>query len=196
MEVVWAALIGGGATLAATVLSYYFKIKHDYSCKHKLLKDHVDQNANVYAALDYTMAELSSDRAHVFEFHNGDTYYSGGSQQKFSSTYEVVREGISSECVRLQNLRVSNFNILVKDVINDDIFVCPSVSEIRSGTEKEHLKGQGVKSVYSFPIKTLTGKVVGILSVDYVSNAKKLSDSELRFLKNQSIIIGGYVCCN
>ena len=47
MEVVWAALIGGGATLAATVLSYYFKVKHDYSCKHKLLKDHVDQNANV-----------------------------------------------------------------------------------------------------------------------------------------------------
>ena len=196
MEIIWAALIGGGATLATTVLSYYFKVKHDNSCKHRLLKDHVDQNANVYTALDFTMAQLNCDRVHVFEFHNGDTYYSGGSQQKFSSTYEVVKEGISSECTRLQNLRVSSFNTLVKDVINDDIFVCPDASQIKSGAEKEHLKAQGVKSVYSFPIKTLTGKVVGILSVDYVSNDKKLSENQLKFLKNQSVIIGGYVCSN
>ena len=196
MEIIWAALIGAGATLAATILSYYFKIKHDHSCKHKLLKDHVNQNDNVYTALDFTMKKLSCDRVHVFEFHNGDTYYSGGSQQKFSSTYEVVRDGVSSECTRLQNLRISNFNILVKDVIHDDIFACEDISTIKSGTEREHLKKQGVKSVYSFPIKTLTGKVVGILSVDYVLTSRTLTREELSFLKNQSVIISGYVCSN
>jgi hypothetical protein len=196
MEIIWAALIGGGATLAATILSYYFKAKHDYNHKHQLLKDHVDQNANVYTALEFTMKELGCDRVHVFEFHNGDTYYSGGSQQKFSSTYEVVRDGISSECTRLQNLRISNFNTLVKDVINDDIFACSDIEKIKSGTERNHLKRQGVKSVYSFPVKTLTGKVVGILSIDYVSNFKNLDEKSLKFLKNQSVIISGYVCSN
>jgi hypothetical protein len=196
MEIVFAAIIGAVATLATTLLSYWLKVKHDRLNKHRMLKDHIDQNSNVYTALEYTIEKLNCDRVHVFEFHNGDTYYSGGSQQKFSSTYEVVRDGVSSECVRLQNLRISSFNTLIKDVIDKDIFVCPNINEIKSGTEREHLEKQGVQSVYSFPIKTLTGKIVGILSVDYVFSKKELTDRELAFLKNQSVIISGYVCCN
>jgi hypothetical protein len=196
MEMVLAAIIGGVATLAATALSYYFKVKYDRDSKHKLLKCHVDQNANVYTALDFTLKELGADRVHIFEFHNGDTYYSGSSQQKFSSTYEVVKNGISSECTNLQNLRISSFNTLIKDVIEKDKFLCPDVDRISPGPSKEHLEKQGVKSVYFFAIKTLTGKNIGILSVDYVFKVKSLNEKELKMLKNQSVIMGGYLCQN
>ena len=60
MEIVWAALIGGGATLSATILSYYFKVRYDHSCKHKLLKDHVDLLLSITFAFheSFTMATL------------------------------------------------------------------------------------------------------------------------------------------
>jgi len=196
MEIILAAIIGAAATLSAAIITSYFKIKLSTKSKSQLLRSHVDQNANVYAALEYTMERLSCDRVHVFEFHNGETYYSGSSQQKFSNTYEVVRDGISSECTKLQNLRISNFNILVKDTIKEEMFLCEDVSKIHSCTEREHLKNQGVKSVYSFPIKTLTGKPIGIFSVDYVAQIKKLTEDQIKFLQNQSTIIGGYISAN
>lgn len=194
MEIILAAIIGAVATLSAAIVSVYFKARINLKCKNKLLTNHVDQNANVYTALDSIMSEINCDRVHVFEFHNGDSYYSGSSQQKFSSTYEVVRQGISSECIKLQNLRVSNFNVLVKDVVKEDMFICDDVDKIDSCTEKDHLISQGVKSVYSFPIKTLTGQPIGILSVDFVANKNKITPEVINFLKNQSSIISGYIC--
>lgn len=196
MEIILAALIGAAATLSATLISIYFKNKSNLKCKNELLKTHVDQNANVYTALEYTMEQLNCDRINIFEFHNGDTYYSGSSQQKFSNTYELTKEGISSESTKLQNLRISNFNTLVKEVIKNDMFVCKNINIIDSCTEKEFLKGQGVKSIYSFCIKTLTGKSIGIFSVSYVSNPTQLDEKQIKFLENQAMIIGGYISMN
>ena len=41
MEIVFAAIIGAVATLAATLLSYWLKVRHDRLNKHRMLKDHV-----------------------------------------------------------------------------------------------------------------------------------------------------------
>ena len=108
LAVIFASIISAVGTIAAV----WIKNKFDYKKKNTLESATVS-GINIYKALEYIQSQTNCARAYVFEFHNGDTYYSGGSQQKFSSTYEVVREGISSECVKLQNLRVSNFNILV-----------------------------------------------------------------------------------
>lgn len=193
MDIFIAAVIGAGATLGATILSYWLKINHEKSNKHLLLKDHVDQNENIYEALDCVVEKFKCDRAHIFEFHNGDTYYSGSSQQKFSSTYEVVGDGISSEGSVLQNLRISSFNTLIKDVINHGCFMCEDINDIETEAEKCHLKRQGVKSVYSFSIKTLTGKIIGVFSIDYVLSRKKMKEEDIVFLKNQAKILSGYL---
>ena len=194
MEVIWAALIGAGATVAATIMSFYYKNKNECLHKSELLKNHVDQNANVYALLDYTMEKIGCDRVHVFEFHNGDTYYSGSSQQKFSSTYEEVQNGVSSEAMNLQNLRISTFNTLIKDVIKNECFLCESIESVSSQTERAHLQRQGVKSVYSFSITTLTGKIIGIFSIDFVQSQRSLTEGDKSFLLNQALILSGYLC--
>ena len=81
------ALVSVGATLfTAWVGKKYFDRR-----KGDCLIRETTQNANVYTALQFTLEETGADRAYIMEFHNGEHYFSGRGQQKFSCSYEVVR---------------------------------------------------------------------------------------------------------
>ena len=49
----------------------------------------------------------------------------------------------------------------------------------------------GCKSSYFFAIKTLTGKFIGILGVNYTKKKSKLSPENLHLLFNHATAIGG-----
>ena len=193
MEPIIASIITAFATLGATVLSLWLRQKHEGRRKEKnILHEHAKRNQNVYAALTYTMEAFGSDRVYVYEFHNGDVYYSGGSQQKFSCTYEEVKEGISSEAQHSQNFRVSNFHYFVDLLIKEKGFCCEAVEKIEDVTFKHLLQDRGVKSFYAVPIKTLSGKIIGLLGIDFVKEEQEecVGMDELR---KQSSIISGYL---
>ena len=80
MDIIIAATIGAAATVGAVILKTYLESRIE---KGKLRR-HTVQNEDVYRALEYTRGKLDCDRVVVYEFHNGDVYYSGSSQQKFS----------------------------------------------------------------------------------------------------------------
>ena len=79
MELI-AAVIGAVSTLVGVYLTHRLKGRKD-----PLPRD-IFRNDNIYTALSYLIAETEADRCYVYEFHNGDYYYSGNSQQKFSNT--------------------------------------------------------------------------------------------------------------
>ncbi len=54
-------------------------------------------------------SKCNSDRASIFEFHNGDYFISKNSRYKMSCTYEKTSPGVSSEALNLQNLDISLF---------------------------------------------------------------------------------------
>ena len=63
---------------------------------------------------------------------------------------------------------------------------------------KALLKNKGVKSIYNVPIKTLNGKIIGILGVDYVgSKFEGCVDCEggdvKKFMRGQARIVSGYL---
>ena len=189
MEIIIASLIAGIATVLAAALKGVFS---DQKKPCKLVK-HTIQNEDVYKALEYILDSLSADRVVVYEFHNGDIYYSGSSQQKFSNTYEVLSEGVSSELKNQQNLRVSSFNRFIKPLIDNDEYSFGEISNIDNVAIKEFFEDQGTKSTFCVPIKLLTGKIIGILGVDFVKGTKVLDDKEKKFSKNQETIIAGYL---
>ena len=129
----------------------------------------------------------------VYEFHNGDIYYSGSSQQKFSNTYELVGHGISSELKNQQNLRVSSFNRFVKPLVDKEEYGFDCLEEVDDVGIRNFFADQGTHTTFCVPIQLLTGKIIGILGVDYVKRTKKLSDKDKSFIKNQSFIISGYL---
>jgi hypothetical protein len=189
MEIIIAAIIGAFSTIATV----YLKIFLNEQSEHTKLKKHTEQNDDVYKALEYTKEKLESDRVVVYEFHNGDVYYSGGSQQKFSNTYEVLAHGISSELKNQQNLRVSSFNRFIKPLIDEDDYGFWDINQVEDIITKTFFEDQGTKSTYCVPIKLLSGKIIGILGVDYVKEPKKLTNTQKAFVKNQSCIISGYL---
>ena len=193
MESAIAAIISAVATLGATFFSIWLRQRYDRKQKEKnILHEHSKRNQNVYTALKYLMEEMRGDRVYVYEFHNGDMYYSGGSQQKFSCTYEDVKEGISSEAHRSQNFRVSNFHYFIERLITDKGFCCQSLDKIHDVTFKHLLQDRGIKSFYAVPIKTLEGKIIGLLGVDFVREQKK-DCVDIELLKQQARIVCGYL---
>jgi len=152
-------------------------------------------SANVYTALNYTMEEMNADRAYVFEFHNGGHYYSGRGQQKFSCTHEMAKKGISRECNRSQEHRVSNYHTYISELILNSKFEYDDVNKMLDSSFLMLLNRSGVKSILNIPIKTLNGKIIGILGVDYVGEEIPNGFQEENYLlmKTQARIIAGYL---
>jgi hypothetical protein len=141
---------------------------------------------------------MCSDRAYVFEFHNGGNYFSGRGQQKFSCTHEVVEAGISSECTNSQDYRVSNYSQYINDLIAKGGLACPDLNSIEDSGFRNLLHSKGVESLYNVPIKTLNGKIIGILGVDYIHGLKEFpkpsSSADVQeFMERQARLIAGYL---
>ena len=155
--------------------------------------DETIQNANIYTALEFMLAESDADRAYIMEFHNGGSYFSGRGQQKFSCTYEVVREGISAEAGYSQDHRTSNHHHYISELANIGLFQYRDIAEIKDNAFRSLLKKKGVQSIFNVPLKTLNGKIVGIVGVDYVRQPQKFDANTLSFMKRQARIMTGYL---
>ena len=203
----WGTIVGSIITGLATLASVYIGRHYFRKSQKDPVVEDTAQSANVYTALQYTIQEMQADRAYVLEFHNGGHYYSGRGQQKFSCTHETVEEGISQECSFSQEHRVSNYHSYVSELIEDGKFAYLDVEEIEDYSFQKMLQHKGVKSIYNVPIKTLNGKIIGILGVDYVKtpalanvigfrDPKEKSafdeDSEL-LMRRQARVIAGYL---
>jgi hypothetical protein len=186
MELI-AAVIGAVSTLVGVYLTHKLKARKD-----PLPRD-IFRNDNVYTALSYLIAETEADRCYVYEFHNGDYYYSGNSQQKFSNTYEIVEEGISCEASHEQNLRISSYNFFIKELINNGGICYSNTEKIPDPLFKEKMDNKGIQSISCVPIKLLNGKMIGVLGIDFVKHQKKCDAEMFELLKNQAKIISGYL---
>jgi len=187
-----AAIITGLATLASVLVGQRLMRRKEKDC----IVRETAQNANVYAALQYIMEEMKADRCYIMEFHNGDLYFSGRGQQKFSCTHEVVEEGVSAECEFSQNHRVSNYHHYIHEMINQGSYFFKDVEDVSDRTFYQMIHKKGIQSIYNVPIKTLNGKIVGILGVDYVKNKMpeiEGIDNTHSFMKRQARTISGYL---
>lgn len=194
----WSIILSSCIVAGTTILSIFIKelVQAKKSKQHACVAKYTKQNENVQKALDYVLNEIGVDRAYIYEFHNGDHFYSGNHQQKFSCTYESLNSGVSSESLRLQDLRVSTFNGFIKDVLGihgEKSFRLQDIEQIDNPLLRNWLEERGVRSSYAFPIETLNHGVVGILSVDFTKQKTKLTKENISLILNQSKIISGYL---
>lgn len=194
----WSTLLSSviiaSTTILGIILKEYLQLK---KIKNKTcVVTYTKKNQNIQKATEYTLEKSKADRVYIYEFHNGETFYSGNHQQKFSCTYEVLNIGVSSESMKLQGLRVSTFNDFIKDALgttNGSSFKMENVEEIKNPLIKNWMEERGIKSSFSVPIKTLNDGIVGILCIDFTKNKTKLNKEQLNLLQNQAIIISGYL---
>jgi hypothetical protein len=197
MEIELLTTVATIVSSVATLVGVWAKKK--WSERHKnTVEGHVRAGANVNAALKYTKGMMCADRAYVFEFHNGGHYFSGRGQQKFSCTHEAVGAGVSAECINSQDHRVSNHSEYITELIHEGSFSRVDICEAVDSGFGALLRSKGVEAVYNVPIKTLNGKIIGILGVDYISKIKGFPSPEEcvateGFMKRQAGLIAGYL---
>lgn len=191
----WSIILSSCIVALTTIISIFLKdfVQARKSKQNACVVKYTQQNENVEKAIRFALSELDADRVHIYEFHNGDHFYSGNHQQKFSCTYEALSAGVSSEALSLQDLRVSTFNQFIKKVVNDFKFEVLDSSSLKDSLLKNWFDVRGIASSFSFPIRTLNKNIIGIINVDFTKHKDKLTEKEKTFIIQQSKIIGGYL---
>ena len=179
------------------IFAVFLKNKFDYKKKNSLELT-AASGTNIYKALEYIQSECNCARAYVFEFHNGEHFFSGRGQQKFSCTYEFVRPGVSAEAINSQGHRISNYNGYIGNLVSEGKFAYPDVEKIPDNAFKSMLNRRGVQAIYNVPIKTLNGKIIGILGIDFITKVKDFQFGEHssdpdKFMRRQARVISGYL---
>lgn len=191
----WSIILSSCIVAATTIGSLFLKeyLQYQKNKKNTSVTKYTQQNTNVEKAIRYALDQLDADRVYVYEFHNGESFYSGAHQQKFSCTYESLKAGVSSESLTLQDLRVSTFNKFVSGVVNDKGFHTADVSKVQDSLLRNWFERRGIASSFAFPVITLNKNIIGIISIDFTKNKDKLTEEEKCFIIQQSKIIGGYL---
>ena len=183
--------------VAGTLITIWYKHKLDLK---KMEDDHecpigtcVHEDELVIEKLRDTLQEIRADRISIFSFHNGGQYYSGKSMQKMSMSYEEVDRGVSSTMMQKQNIPVSACITTLKPLMANGEFWCVDTKDYPEGLCKHHLKSDGVKSTYNWPIVDMHFNIIGVLRVDYVKRKTRLDDEDHDKLKLLAAQLPGYL---
>lgn len=191
----WSIILSSCIVAATTIISIFLKeiIQAKKSKKNSCIVEYTKKNENVEKAIRFALNELNADRVYIYEFHNGDHFYSGNHQQKFSCTYETLSAGVSSESLNLQDLRVSTFNHFIKNIMNNFRFDVPEVESLSDSLMKDWFDSRGITSSFSFPVRTLNKNIIGIINIDFTKKKDRITQKEEEFIIQQCKIIGGYL---
>ena len=143
----------------------------DYAESNIATKDLVLGNIKNDLLINDGLRELldntSADRAYIFRFHNGVTYYTGSHKSRMSCDYEVVGRGISSEAQRLQNIPTALYIDWISEVIANRM-IHPDVNKVSDSRARQSLIQQGIKGLAVMPYYR-EGNLIALIGVDYVT---------------------------
>jgi hypothetical protein len=148
----------------------------------------------IMTKMEHIKDEFKSDRVWITQFHNGGNFYpTGKSMAKFSIMYEVVGAGISSVQSNFHNIPVNLFSRSINQLLETDAIEIPDYKDDTVATFglKYVAEDTGCKSGYLFAIKTLDGKFIGTLGLDYTKRKTKLDIESINHLLQHSASIGG-----
>jgi len=137
---------------------------------------------------------IKADRVWITQFHNGGHFYpTGKSITKFSVMYESVNVGVSSMQQNFQNIPVHLFSKSMNRLVSADTLEIPDYKDdtIETYGLKYVAEETGCKSGYLFSIKTIEGKFIGVLGVDFTKRKTKLDDDVINNVMIQCSSLGG-----
>ena len=159
-----------------------------------IIKDALEVSECVETKLDDIKQEFKVDRVWVTQFHNGGHFYpTGKSMAKFSVIYESVNIGVGSIQTGFQNIPVNLFSKSINQLLENDVIEIPDFKDETIATYglKYAAEESGCKSSYLFSIKTIEGKFIGTLGLDFTKRKTKLDMESINHLLVHATSIGG-----
>jgi hypothetical protein len=107
--------------------------------------------------------------------------------------YEVVGPGITSVQSNFHNIPVNLFSRSINQLLETDVIEISDYKDETIATFglKYIAEDTGCKSGYLFAIKTIEGKFIGTLGLDYTKRKSKLDIESINHLLQHSASIGG-----
>ena len=136
----------------------------------------------------------NTDRVWITQFHNGGYFYpTGKSIQKFSMIYEITQPTVSSIQNNFQNIPINLFSKSINHISDEDILRISDFNNESLPTYglKYLAQETGCKSSYAFALRTINGKFLGILGIDYTKHKKNLSDNNIEDIQYIVAALGG-----
>jgi hypothetical protein len=162
--------------------------------KNDALREALAKNALLSAKVEEIKEQTKADRVWVMQFHNGGTFYpTGKSIQKFSMFYETVSPNVDSIQSSFQNIPVSLFSKSINQLLENDVITIPDFKNDVLDTYglKYIAEENGCKSSYLFAIKTIDGKFMGVLGMEYVKKKHDISQEDINQLLVEATMLGG-----
>ena len=144
--------------------------------------------------IDHIKDEFSADRVWISQFHNGGNFYpTGRSMAKFSIMYEAVSPNASSVQSNFKNIPVNLFSRSINQLLQNDVIEIADFKDesICTFNLRNLSDITGVKSIYLFSIKSIDGKFIGTLGVEYTKRKHKLDSESINHIQNHATSIGG-----
>jgi len=190
-EVIVAFITG---VLGPMSLLYLKNILNKRKTKPDMVMETLKVSELITAKIDHIKEEFKADRVWVTQFHNGGHFYpTGKSMAKFSVIYESVNVGVGSIQTGFQNIPVNLFSKSINELLENDVIEIPDFKDETIATYglKYAAEESGCKSAYLFSIKTIEGKFIGTLGLDFTKRKTKLDMESINHLLVHATSIGG-----
>jgi hypothetical protein len=196
--IIVALITGVVSPITLQLMQYYLKKRNDSKkVKHSLNQNeaiHTDEQ--ITSKLKNIMSKYHCDRVWIGEFHNGGKTYSGKSFQRFSTTYEVVTQGVATESVNTQNIPTSIFALFFKKLMEIGHYYTTNVNKTddpMSFAMQNFWGDRGVSSFICVSIKDIEGNFVGFLCLDGVINDLVVKEEDIDDLVIAASNLAGYL---
>ena len=144
--------------------------------------------------IEHMREEFHADRVWVTQFHNGGNFYpTGKSMAKFSVMYETVNPGVSSIQTNFHNIPVNLFSKSINQLLLNDVIEIPDFKDetIPTFGLKYIAEDTNCKSGYLFSIKSIDGKFIGTLGMDFTKRKTKLDIEAINHIMVHASSLGG-----
>ena len=190
-EVIVAFITGIVGPTSIMVLKHYLLSRKK---KPDLVHETLKVSELVNTKIEHIKEEFNADRVWVTQFHNGGNFYpTGKSMAKFSVIYETVHPGVNSIQSNFHNIPVNLFSKSINELLQNDVIEIPDFKDDKISTFglKYVAEENGCKSGYLFAIKTIDGRFIGTLGLDYTKRKTNLDMESINHLQVHASSLGG-----
>lgn len=185
----------------------------------KLKKEEIQKNSKIRELLVELRLIVNSDRACLFQFHNGSVFTTKRPIWKVSNTHETISPGTSSEIKNLQDIKASSIIEFLQlfwthdypsgvmkvsplycgdcpnaDKEHDKKVIFIEVDKLEDGYYKSLLIEEGIKCAINVPIYNNDNNCMGFVAVNYCENndmekIKKFSSEVCKYTSKIQFIL-------
>jgi hypothetical protein len=162
--------------------------------KPDMVMDTLRVSELITSRIEHIKDEFKADRVWITQFHNGGNFYpTGKSMAKFSVMYETVDIGVNSIQTNFHNIPVNLFSKSINQLLLNDVIEIPDFKDDNVATDglKYIAEDTGCRSEYLFSIKTIDGRFIGTLGLDYTKRKTKLDMESINHLQVHASSLGG-----